>query len=301
MNHPSIRTLIVTILLQAASFGQGSLTPPLGPPEPSMKSMSEIYGAIAGVKDDERTPIHALPYAISQPGSYYLAGSLSVSSGAGIAISTSNVTLDLNGFTISSTLSGIAGSGYAIFISANVSDVRIRNGNIESGTTVSGGVFAPNGFLGGIGSPSSANQSIHVSDLRIKGIGGSGILIDSASFSIVENCFVSVCDGPGIKAHTVNNSFATGCRNTAINAYIVSNSRGQSIGTSAGSNGISAAIVSNCFATSLAGTGISSGGTVSNCRATRDGGVAIQAGIAIGCTVYGSGTVISSQKHLGTP
>jgi hypothetical protein len=41
------------------------------------------------------------PYLISQPGSYKLSGNLVVGVGEGIHISASNVTLDLNGFTIS--------------------------------------------------------------------------------------------------------------------------------------------------------------------------------------------------------
>lgn len=41
-------------------------------------------------------------------------------------------------------------------------------------------------------------------------------------------------------------------------------------------------------------------GAASYCRGTRPGGVAIDAGIAIGCTA-GIGTIVSPQKHLGTP
>jgi len=266
-----------------------------------MKSLTEIQSAIINLKDDKRTPILALPYTISQPGSYYLASNLSVSGGSGILIKASNVTVDLNGFTISSTLSGTSGSGFAIFIDLNQSDIRIHNGNIVSNTTVSGGVFTLNGFFGGISSPSPTNQSISISDLRVKGMAGSGIHLDSASLATVENCFVSIYDGLGIQAHTVKSSFAADCRLMAISATIVTDSRGASVGTTFGSDGIAAGIISNSYGTSIAGTGITSGGTVSYCRAKRDGGVAINATIAVGCTVSGTGTVSSSQKHLGTP
>ena len=43
------------------------------------------------------------PLTITQPGSYYLTHQLTVSTGNAIDIDTNGVTLDLNGFTISST------------------------------------------------------------------------------------------------------------------------------------------------------------------------------------------------------
>src|SRR5262245_44146183 len=48
------------------------------------------------------TAAGGFPHTISQPGSYKLSGNLAVPAGVnGIYISASNVTLDLNGFTIS--------------------------------------------------------------------------------------------------------------------------------------------------------------------------------------------------------
>ena len=58
----------------------------------------------------------------------------------------------------------------------------------------------------------------------------------------------------------------------------------------------------NCEGTSTSGSfGLSATGTASSCRGQRNGGVAISAGIAIGCTVNGTGTVTSANKFLGTP
>src|SRR2546423_14067529 len=88
----------------STAFGQGNLTPPTGPPSPTMKTLDQV---------EARTPVDALhtpgnatnAFTINQPGSYYLSSNLVVSANNGIAIGTNGVTLDLNGFTISSTAS----------------------------------------------------------------------------------------------------------------------------------------------------------------------------------------------------
>jgi len=66
------------------------------------------------------------PYTISQPGSYRLSGSLVAASTGAINITASNVTLDLNGFTIGCVAcSGVAG------ISSNGIAVAIMNGTVD--------------------------------------------------------------------------------------------------------------------------------------------------------------------------
>src|SRR5512135_3570305 len=83
-------------------YGQGSLTPPPGAPTASMKSLDQIKAGI---------PISSAPYIISTPGNYFLTQNLTVNSGTTITISNiSGVTLDLNGFTISSTESNPTGT-----------------------------------------------------------------------------------------------------------------------------------------------------------------------------------------------
>src|SRR5215831_14797408 len=82
-------------------FAQGSLTPP-GAPAPGMKTLTQL---------EPRTPIASAPFTISAPGSYYLTTNVSVSAGDAITIATNNVTLDLRGFTISSTAAPSAGRG----------------------------------------------------------------------------------------------------------------------------------------------------------------------------------------------
>lgn len=72
-------------------LAQGSLTPP-GQPAPTMKTLDQI---------EPRTPISALPFSISSPGSYYLTGNLTATAdGASITVSADDVMIDLNGFTL---------------------------------------------------------------------------------------------------------------------------------------------------------------------------------------------------------
>src|SRR5208337_66021 len=89
----SALAMVSAFCLLRSAFGQGSLTPPPGAPAPTMKSLDQI---------EARTPI-STPYTITQPGSYYLTTNLNLTEGDAINIETDGVTLDLNGFTISST------------------------------------------------------------------------------------------------------------------------------------------------------------------------------------------------------
>src|SRR3981081_1946183 len=76
------------------------------------------------------TAITSVPYTINTSGNYYLAANLSVSSpvGAAIIVNASQVILDLNGRTLSST----AGTGFGVGIYvANQLDVTIQNGDID--------------------------------------------------------------------------------------------------------------------------------------------------------------------------
>ena len=86
----------------STAFGQGALTPP-GAPAPTMRSLDQIYD-----RTDARTALtNSEAVTISQPGSYYLTTNITVRSGDAITIATNGVTLDLNGFTISSTGTGL--------------------------------------------------------------------------------------------------------------------------------------------------------------------------------------------------
>lgn len=118
---------------------QGSLTPSAGP-APTMKSLDQI---------EARTPVQTLTgdsayqFVISASGAYYLTGNITGLSGrGGILVDANNVTIDLNGFT----LSGV--SGALVGISANASynnNFTVRNGIIANWP--GGGISMPNSTL----------------------------------------------------------------------------------------------------------------------------------------------------------
>ena len=116
----------------------------------------------SGVHLEDRTPIDSLPYAITAPGSYYVTASLS--GGAGIQISTSNVVLDLNGYNVSGT-----------------------GGNLSSGIEVTGaftGIAVRNGVVNGWGHEgikASSCSDCHFSQLQIYSSGFDGLLAGEGS------------------------------------------------------------------------------------------------------------------------
>lgn len=76
---------------------------------------------------EDRIPIDSLPYTISMTGSYYVTANLT--GPAGITISTSNVTLDLNGYA----LIGTAGNtSEGIKVTAALTNIVIRNGSVTA-------------------------------------------------------------------------------------------------------------------------------------------------------------------------
>ena len=122
MKTNSIKLLVVALLSSLilhplSLLGQGALTPS-GAPAATMRTLLQV---------EPRTPISSLPYTITNSGSYYLTTNLTgVSSDNGIVISSGNVTLDLNGFT----MQGVSGSSRGIVTSGTHSNITVRNGMI---------------------------------------------------------------------------------------------------------------------------------------------------------------------------
>jgi hypothetical protein len=79
------------------------------------------------------------PVTISQPGSYRLSSNLTVPSGqSGIVITVPNVTIDLNGFGITSSVQGPGSGAFGIIYSGTVPprNITIVNGVIEGFPTI---------------------------------------------------------------------------------------------------------------------------------------------------------------------
>ena len=262
----------ITLQFFATAFAQGPLAPPAGPPVASMKTLDQV---------EARTPIESLPYIINAPGSYYFTKNLqfTATSGDALRITSPNVTLDLNGFTLSST-AGVTGKG--IFVTGGLNNIVIKNGNIAGNSTVF--PTAIGGFENGInadassGIPFGAFRNLTVEAMQVSGCRNYGILV---YYGTVTHCTVGANGSDGLIA---SESIVTGC-----------------IAKFNGGSGIYGATITNSSAISNGRNGIvASSGSVTGCVA-RDNNTSAGAyydlnatDAVIGSTKYGTGNVTGS-------
>ena len=260
---------IWNLMVVPCAWAQGNLTPP-GAPSPGMKSLDQI---------EPRTPISSAPFTINAPGSYYLTNNLTVSTGNAITINASGVTLDLNGFAISSTAS--SPTGVALIVSGN--NVVIRNGSVNSGVTVTGGTFSGTGFVNGV---SSSGSDLHVIGLGVYGTLGTAIFLGGSNSSIVESCTVNIAGSNGIYASVVRDCSA---RNTGLGiiADEAFNCDAEAV-SSSGNAILTSRAAQNCFGVSTSGFGIASNGTVQNCVGVSNSGYGLSGYTVQNC--YGIST-----------
>ncbi|HWX20176.1 MAG TPA: right-handed parallel beta-helix repeat-containing protein [Candidatus Binatia bacterium] len=278
-----------------SALAQGSLTPP-GPPAPTMKSLDQLQ---------PRTPISALPFTITNRGSYFLAANLTGVSGQnGITINTNDVFLDLNGFA----LVGGGGGSIAIYAPNLVTNLSVAGGTIrnwDGGGVIAFGSFSArvetvlltqNGGAGGVrlGNGSFVSHcsatgnsappiwllgSGIVSDCVVHENPATGIVIGSGC--TVKDCVAFFNNGLGV-------SSGDGC--SLLHCTVYQNS----------TNGIAvgyASTVLECVSYGNTGLGIvaADGGIVKNCvvRGNQAGG------ISIGSEATVSGCDISRNSNNG--
>lgn len=220
-----MKVLLVGVLLGWSALSvhaQGPLGPP-GPPAPTMKSLQQVEPRIDVLT---LSSDGIASRAITAPGSYYLSGNLVGAAGLhGINIKSSNVRLDLNGFTLSgvadrfaimSSAGGLRGleifnghltgwqSGLDFYTSGSASNVIASDLHIElSGLPFANGIVAhapltvrrcdilnANPFSSAGISGAGIGRSFVVENCRIKRTGGGILLGDCA---VVRNCIISEC------------------------------------------------------------------------------------------------------------
>ncbi len=310
---PPLLTLALFLALMKCAFAQ---TPPLTPsgpptdPATAMKSLNQIEPRTVIPRTVNSTlfpPWQAV--TISTPGSYYLAGDIGCSSeNIAMAITCSDVTLDLNGFTVKAVGTSSFGKT-AIVINGGCKNITIRNGHIDGGATVSGNTISGDGFTGAIScnNPDPVGsiriESVTVTNMSGDGITVAGATVSNCSFDVIkgnaigsagmaESCSVSECTGNGI----VNTSVVRNCKLHTIlhdddmkgmlDCGVVS---GCSVTGGWEGGGIAAKQVSNCFVECLAalGAGITAD-IVTDCSARVYLSGAITAKIAVRCLGYAS-------------
>jgi hypothetical protein len=288
--------LPATLLLQPLRVGaQGSLTPS-GAPAPMMKTLAQM---------EPRTAITGTgAVTISVPGSYYLTTNITVASGDAITIAANNVTLDLNGFSISSTLAAAAGSG--ILLSGGRTNIAIHNGHIISGVTNNAGTFSGSGFNYGIYYNSAPPHSVRVKDVSVTGVLVYGLYLGQGNSSVATACTVDGVGLYGIFCDSVADSTVSNCGYLGIYGTSVVNSYGYSVGSSYGvfattalncsgynnSSGVGlyAVTAQNCYGSTASGGDGLYAATAENCYGINGGGnYGLYASCAQNCYGYNSG------------
>jgi hypothetical protein len=217
------------------------------------------------------------PYQIKEAGSYRLSGNLVVSSGANaIHITVSNVTLDLNGFTISGPGSSAISSG-----SAPITAVSIRNGTIS-------------GLVTGVDLGNCTGCSIQqmIIENGPNGINvGPGALVSSNLITGVTQGFVL---GNGI----VTGVYSTIVGNTVTaSTYGIQAASNSTVSGNTVSNSYSVAINVGIYSTVSANTATNSNtGILANCPANLLGNTALAN--AFGNISYSSGSGCNSVNNL---
>lgn len=165
----------------SVGFTQGSLTPP-GAPAPTFKTLSQV---------EPRFPISTFQTNLTISGSYYLTTNLFSGTNNNDAINIrtniSNITIDLNGFSIISTNPAGSASPVGIRMS-EATNIFIRNGQIV-------------GFDRAIRSEGCYGvvvENIHTANSRRAGIECDGFAGEPLRTTItVRNCVVEGVDGTG--------------------------------------------------------------------------------------------------------
>lgn len=207
----TITALVLTTL--AGTTFAGPLAPPTGPITSTMKTMAEV---------EPRTAINAVNtpgsatsrFKITQPGSYYLTDHITHTT-TGIEIAASNVTIDLNGFTIS-------GGTHAIESTISVAGIVVKNGFVKSTTSTGIRLFsASKGLIEGVQLSNVSGSGFATGGafvLRNCVASQSGSGFSAGGACTFDRCFADTCEtGFGLDVSCIlTNCSATNCTDTGF-------------------------------------------------------------------------------------
>ncbi len=183
MNRKHAAIVSLSAIAAAAGFLlAGPLNPPSGPVTSTMKTLGEVEPRIAVNPTNTPGGLGAI-YKITQPGSYYLTGNVTSNLfNDGIQIASSNVTLDLNGFSLLGA--GATGAASGLSVSGACTNVTIKNGSAQGWP--------------GCGFKLDSAVDFRAIDLSVDSCGGEGILAStgatpSTNGGVIDNCVVSSC------------------------------------------------------------------------------------------------------------
>jgi hypothetical protein len=179
----ALLTIIGTL---AAGVRGGPLDPPGGTPASTPNGI------------DGRIPISSLPFLINTSGSYVLTRNLQSAGGNGITVTTDDVTIDLNGFTLAGTGQVTFGGGFGIAAEER-SNLTVVNGVIR-------------GWNRGIDNPSATGGRTGLFQ---------GLLITNNGFGILP-APGSLVDRNIVRDSAYNGVESTG-RTTIVNSTFVDN------------------------------------------------------------------------------
>lgn len=269
----------------------GPITPPPGPVASTGKTIAEVEPRIAINLTNTPGDANSV-FKITARGSYYLSENVAGASGKhGIEITASNVTLDLNGFSLVGGSGSLDGVNIATSRGVNI---RVHNGMIQSwgGSGLKMEYNAgnpPQGSIVGIHANNNGADGIvvefnsEVIDCVATDNVGDGI--KGGSIAQITGCQASSNGGDGIYSGQM--SVVTECRATGNDGTGFALALGSVISDSvAAGNAVGitgqGCVIRSCIAHTNAGNGIDSfeGCTILDCAAYRNGGDGIEGSTA---------------------
>lgn len=290
-------SLLTSLFIAAGLALAGPLNPPSGPIAPTGKTTQEVFDKVAAAEprvaiNATNTPgISGCVFLISQPGSYYLTQDLiGVPGKSGIWIGASNVTIDLNGFSVR----GNGSSGAGIASSDFVSRLEVRNGTVNGWGA--GGIdlvpYSPRACI-------VRNVKVH---LNLSGgikVSDSASIIDCRAFDNTGFGISALSNGEIVGCHAERNSsdgIAVG-NNTLIDRCVALDNSGDGISASTGST------VTNSIASdnTAHGFNLTSSIRATNCSANSNGGYGFYAEQSVTITdCHAVGNATSAVRLAGS-